>query len=114
MNALDIWLTVAGITLSTLLTRAALLVTNAEVRIPPRVEAALRYAPVCALTGIIVPDVLVSDGQIALGFGNLRLVATCIAALIFVVTRSVIGTIAGGMGAFWVLRTFFGESGAGP
>ncbi|HKZ73065.1 MAG TPA: AzlD domain-containing protein [Steroidobacteraceae bacterium] len=109
MTALEVWLTIAGISLATLLTRASLLVTNAEVRIPPRVETALRYAPVCALAGIIVPDVLVSGGQIALAIGNLRLIATCIAVAIFLVTRSVIGTIAGGMGAFWLLRTFMGE-----
>jgi branched-subunit amino acid transport protein len=108
MTAIEVWLVIAGISASTLITRAALLVTNADVRIPPRVEAALRYAPGCALAGIILPDLLVSDGQIALSPGNLRLVAAAVAVVIFLVTRSVLGTIAGGMGAFWLLRTFVG------
>lgn len=108
MSTPEVWLTIAGITLATLLTRAAFLVVDAEVRLPPKVEAALRYAPVCALAGIIMPDLLVSDGRIALGIDNVRLLAACAAVGIFLVTRSVLGTIAGGMGVFWLLRAFIG------
>jgi branched-subunit amino acid transport protein len=49
MSAADVWLAIAGITLSTVLTRAAFLVTDADLRLPRTVELALRYAPVCAL-----------------------------------------------------------------
>jgi branched-subunit amino acid transport protein len=111
MTALDVWLTIAGITFATLLTRAGLLVLDAEVGLPPKVETALRYAPVCALTGIIVPDLILADGRIALGLDNIRLLAACAAVGIFLVTRSVLGTIAGGMGVFWLLRAFL-EAGA--
>jgi branched-subunit amino acid transport protein len=106
VSAADVWLAIAGITLSTVLTRAAFLVTDADLRLPRTVELALRYAPVCALTGIIAPELLVSEGRIVAGLENIRLIAACAAAGICLVTRSVLGTIAGGMGVFWLLRAF--------
>jgi branched-subunit amino acid transport protein len=108
MSAADVWLAIAGITASTVLTRAAFLVINADVRLPSRVEAALRYAPVCALTGIILPELLVSDGRLVIGLENFRLLAAGAAVAIYLVTRSVLSTIAGGMGVFWLLRAFMG------
>lgn len=109
MSALEIWLAIAGITASTFLTRAALVVIDTDVRLPPAVQAALRYAPVCALTGIIAPELLVSDGGIDLTLGNLKLLGASAAIVIYLVTHSVLGTIAGGMGVFWLLRAFLGE-----
>jgi branched-subunit amino acid transport protein len=109
MSPTEIWLSIAGITLATVLTRAGLLVLDVPVRLPPKVEMALRYAPVCALTGIIVPELLVADGgAVELGWSNIRLFAACAAVAIFLTTRSVLGTIAGGMGVFWLLQAFVG------
>lgn len=104
MTALEVWLTIGGISLATLLTRAGFHLTNADVRLSPRLEAALRYAPACALVAIIVPDLIVRNGEILVSLSNARLLAGCVSVGIYLVTRSVLGTIAGGMGAFWLLR----------
>ena len=45
----QVWLSIAGITLSTFLARSTLLVAGSRLRLPPRVESALRFAPACAL-----------------------------------------------------------------
>jgi branched-subunit amino acid transport protein len=111
MSGADVWLAIAGISFSTLLTRAAFLVIDTDVRLPRAVEAALRYAPVCALTGIIAPELLVYDGRIELNLENIRLLAAGAAVGIYLITHSVLGTIAGGMGVFWLLRAFIGDAG---
>lgn len=103
MSPLEIWLTILGITFATVLTRAGFHMTNADVRLSPRLEAALRYAPACALVAIIVPDLIVRNGEIFVSVSNARLLAACISVGVFLVTRSVLGTIAGGMGAYWLL-----------
>ena len=106
MTPLEIWLTILGISFSTVLTRAGFHLTSAPARLSPRLEAALRYAPACALVAIIVPDLIVRNGEIFLSLSNARLLAGCVSVGVFLVTRSVLGTIAGGMGAFWLLRLF--------
>lgn len=104
MSAIEIWATILGLALATLLTRSTLLVAGARVRLPALLEAALRYAPACALAAIIVPDLLVSDGEVDLSVDNLRLLAGATAAGVYVLTRGTLSTIAGGLAAFWLLR----------
>ncbi len=103
-DALYIWLVIAAITLATFLTRSSLHLVGTHWELPPRLEAALRYAPACALAAIVLPDLLYSQGQLHFGFDNLRLVAAAAAAALFLATRSALGTIVGGMAVFWILK----------
>jgi branched-subunit amino acid transport protein len=100
----DIWLSFVLITLATVATRSGLLLAGRRLVIPPRVESALRYAPACALAAIIAPDLLVAGGQLQLGIDNPRWLAGVAGIAIFALTRSTIGTIFGGMAAFWLLK----------
>jgi branched-subunit amino acid transport protein len=54
---------VLGLALATLVTRTSFLVAGSRLRLGHRAEAALRYAPVCALSAIIVPDILLHGGS---------------------------------------------------
>jgi branched-subunit amino acid transport protein len=103
-------MTIGGISLATFLTRAALHLTTADVRLSPQIEAALRYAPACALAAIIVPDLVVRDGAVVFSLANARLIGGCVSIVVFLATRSVIVTIAGGMAAFWLVRVLVGSS----
>jgi branched-subunit amino acid transport protein len=104
MSELEIWLCFGLITLATIVTRSGLLLAGRGLVIPPRLESALRYAPACALAAIIAPDLLLADGQLQLGPGNPRLLAGLAGIAIFVLSRSIIGTIFGGMAAFWLVK----------
>lgn len=104
MNALDIWLSCLCITLATIATRSGLLLAGRRLVIPPRIESALRFAPACALAAIIAPDLLLMNGQLEVGLGNPRLLGGVAGIAIFLLTRSTIGTIVGGMAAFLVLK----------
>lgn len=104
MSELELWLCFVLITLATIATRSGLLLAGRRLVIPPRVESALRYAPACALAAIIAPDLLLADGQLQLGLGNARLLAGAAGIAIFLLSRSTIGTIFGGMAAFWLLK----------
>lgn len=107
MSELQVWLAIAGITLSTVLARSTLHLAGARLRLPPGVESALRYAPACALAAIIAPELLLDGGSLRPDWGNPKLAAGAVAAVIFAATRSTLGTIVGGMAAFWLVRSWF-------
>ncbi len=95
---------IASVTVATVVSRSGILVAGERLRFSRHVEAALRFAPACALAGLIVPEVLYPAGTLDVSLGNPRLPAT-IAAIAFLLWRqSVLGGIAVGMGAYAVAR----------
>jgi branched-subunit amino acid transport protein len=104
MSGLWTWWAIGVVTLATLVTRSGLLLLGGRVRLPIVVDHALRYAPACALAALVVPDLVLVDGQLYLHPDNLRLMAALAAALAFVVSRSLVLTMVAGMLAFTALR----------
>lgn len=49
MSTLDIWLTIFGMTIVTIVTRALFLMVGDRLTLPMRVQHALRFAPAAAL-----------------------------------------------------------------
>jgi branched-subunit amino acid transport protein len=89
-------LVTVGIILATFTTRATLLLVP-RFKLSPRVEAALRFAPVCALAVLVVPAVVVQEGAVNLSFTNPQLVAAVAATAFFLWTRSMVACIVVGM-----------------
>ncbi len=94
-----------GIVLATFTTRATLLLVP-RFKLSPRVEAGLRFAPVCALSVLVVPGVVVEDGAVNLSFTNPYLVAALAATTFFLWTRSMVACIAVGMLVVTAFRFF--------
>ena len=86
-----------GMTLATFLTRAALLLVGQRFKPSPRVEVALRFAPVCALSALIAPEIVVRSGTVDLSLANPHLVAAVAAAAVFLWKRSMVGCIVVGL-----------------
>jgi branched-subunit amino acid transport protein len=105
LTGIGLALVTLGLALSTLVTRTSFLVLGDRIRLGHRAEAALRYAPVCTLAAIIVPDVLFHGGAtLDLAPFNPRLVGVIAAALWLCWSRNIIGCLATGMVAFSVAR----------
>jgi len=98
---------ILGITLATFITRSGPHLLGARLRIPPAFDAALRFAPACALAAIIAPDLVFTGDTLNLTLENPRWVAGVAAAVIFATSRSMIATIVGGMAFFWLLKAWF-------
>ena len=91
-------LVIVGLALSTFLTRTSFLLAGARLRLNPRIEAALRYAPVCTLSAIIVPDVLLHAGPgLDLSPLNPRLIGALAAGTWLCFSRNILGCLASGM-----------------
>jgi branched-subunit amino acid transport protein len=103
----DIWIVIVLLAGSTVLTRCGIVLIGHRVTIPKRVQEMLRFAPACALTSIVVPDlVLGPDGGVALNLANPRLVAGLLALGFYLLRRNLLQSILFGMLAFTLLRVF--------
>lgn len=106
MNDLYLWSIIGLLLLATLLTRSSLFLLGHAVKLPPKLMHALRYAPAAALAAIVAPDLLLQDGTLSLSWTNPKFMAGLVAAVFFLGTRHLLGTIVVGMAAFSLLRIF--------
>lgn len=93
--------------LCTAICRAGYFMFGHYINLSESLRSALRYAPLAALTGIVVPELLpwhpVDGPQV-----DLRLLAAAIAVGVFLWTRNGFLLIVSGMAALWVSRWIFG------
>lgn len=104
MSDAEMWLIIALMAVATVVTRSSFFLLGDAVKLPAKVRHALRYAPAAALAAIVVPDLVLSGGTLNVSLMNPKLLAACGAAVFFVATRRMLGTIIVGMGLFTVLR----------
>lgn len=74
----------------------------------PLMLTAMRLVPIAVLWTIVVAEVFLQNGAIGEISTNIRLYAALGAAVIVMVTKSVIGTIIGGMSLYWGLSYLLG------
>ncbi len=101
-------LTIAGLGLITLLTRAFFFLPRRELPIPGWLLEALRYAPLAALAAVIVPEVVISDGALITTWRDARLFAVAAASAWFFWRRDILGTIVAGTAVMIALRLGLG------
>jgi branched-subunit amino acid transport protein len=108
ISGIALGVVIVGLALSTFLTRTSFLLAGARLRLGARVEAALRYAPVCTLAAIIVPDILLHPpaSTLDLSVFNPRLVGALAAGLWLCFSRSLIGCLGSGMAAYTLARLY--------
>jgi branched-subunit amino acid transport protein len=104
MSETEIWITIALLTVATVLTRSSFFLLGNSVKLPAKVQHALRYAPAAAMAAIVVPDLLMNGGTLSVTWTNPKLIAGIGAAVFFVATQRMLGTIVVGMALFTVLR----------
>lgn len=106
MTSGDIWLTIFLMAFATIFARCLMFVLGSRVRLPVRLQHALRYAPAAALAAIVVPDLILTGGPPVLAGLNAKVLAGATAAVFFLLTRHLLGTIVAGMLAYAGLRFF--------
>ncbi len=97
-----LWLIFVLIGLATTLPRASFIVLGERASLPDVVQRALRYAPAAALAAIVVPDVVLVEGAVAVF--NPKLGAAIAAVLAAGASRNPWLPFAAGMAALWGLR----------
>lgn len=101
-------LALAGLALVTLLTRGFFLLPEREWPLPAWLRKGLRYAPLAALTAVIVPEVVMTDGRLITTPFDARLYAAAAGMAWYAWRRSILGTIFAGMAVLLPLRLGLG------
>ncbi len=106
---MDNWLLILGMLAITFATRYSLFAFP-DLRFPALVRQGLHYVPTAVLTAIVVPGMLLPDGQHwQLGLDNAYLWAGLGAIVIAALTRHLLATIGGGFLLFFLLRWAMGQ-----
>jgi branched-subunit amino acid transport protein len=90
----------AAMALATYFTRYTLIAILGR-EVPPLLRRWLRHVPVAVLAALVAPAVLAPQGRLEIGPHAWAVLA---GAAVAWRTRSVLWTIVGGMGAFWLLQ----------
>lgn len=104
MSDLGLWLTLAAAGLLTYAIRLSFIVGLGRREVPGPLRRALRFVPPAVLSAIIFPELFRPGGHSDFSPFNVRLWAGLLAALVAWRTRSILLTIAAGLGAMWVLQ----------
>ena len=108
MSTTEALITIAGLAIISLLTRGFFILPSREVPIPGWLQRGLRYAPVAALTAVVVPEVLMTQGQLIDTWQDARIYAAATGAAWFFWRRGILGTIVTGTAVLLVLRLGLG------
>ena len=108
MSGWEITLAIVGLTALTVLTRGFFLITEREVPIPDWLREGLRYAPLAALAAVVVPEVVMTQGQLIGTWQDARLYAAATGAAYFFWRRDILGTILTGMAVLLPLKLGLG------
>jgi branched-subunit amino acid transport protein len=108
MSDLEYVITIAGLTVITVLTRTFFLLSDREMKMPDWAQRGLRYAPLAALSAVVVPEVLISNGHFITTWQDARIYAVLAATAYFFWRRGILGTIVSGMAVLLPLKLGLG------
>ncbi len=101
-------LAIAGLAAMTVLTRCFFFILDRPWSLPSWAHRALQYAPVAALAGVVVPEVVMANGQLVATWQDARLYAALAGVAVYFWRRSVLQTLLLGMAVYLPLHLGLG------
>ena len=105
----DVLLAIVSLVFATYVSRAGMLLVGDRLNLSRPVEAALRFAPACALTALVLPEVIGPAGTLDLSLGNARWPAALASAAFLLWRNNMLGGIAVGMGVYLFVSLVVGR-----
>lgn len=106
----DLWtlFVIAGLAGVTVLTRCFFFILDRPWSLPAWAHRALHYAPVAALAGVVLPEIVMTQGEFTPTWQDARLYAAAAGAAVFFWRRSVTATLLLGMAVYLPLHLGLG------
>ena len=101
-------LTIVGLACISVLTRCFFFISQSDWKLPPLVERGLQYAPIAALSAVIVPEIVMSQGLLIGTLFDARLYGAIAGVAVFFWRRNTLGCIVGGMAVYLPLHLWLG------
>lgn len=103
---------IGGLAAVTVITRSFFFISSKPWSLPHWAQRGLRYAPIAALSAVIVPEMVMSHGELIDGWRDARLFAVAAGLAWYIWQRrssyAVLGTIVAGMAVYLPLRLGLG------
>ncbi len=110
----DLWTlgVICGLAVMTVVTRSFFFISSKPWHLPHWAQRGLRYAPIAALSAVIVPEVVMAQGQLIASWQDARIWGAAAGAAFYFWRRgagqAVLGTIVVGMAVYLPLHLGLG------
>jgi len=101
-------LTLLGLAAMTVLTRCFFFILNRELPFPAWAQRGLQYAPIAALSAVVIPEIITVQGELISTWQDARLYAAAAGVAAYFWRRGVLTTILVGMAVYLPLRLGLG------
>ena len=110
MNGTDLWTiaTIVGMACVTVITRSFFYISSKPWKLPAWAQRGLHYAPIAALSAVVIPEIVMSQGHLIDTWKDARLFAVAAGVLWFYWRKGVLGTIISGMAVYLPLHLGLG------
>jgi branched-subunit amino acid transport protein len=109
-NITDVWtlLVIVGLAVITAVSRSFFLLSNREWHLPHWAQRGLQYAPIAALSAVVVPEIVMTQGELIATWQDARIFAAAVGVAVYFAKRNVLLTIVFGMGVYLPLHLVLG------
>ena len=101
-------LVIVGLAAVSMLTRSFFFISSKPWHLPHWVQRGLQYAPIAALSAVVLPEIVMSQGHLLATWQDARLFAAVVGTAYFFWRRDVLGTIISGMAVYLPLHLLLG------
>lgn len=110
VDVTDGWtlLVILGLTVVTVLARCFFFISDRAWHLPPWAQRGLQFAPMAALSAVVVPEIVMTQGQFIGTWQDARVFAAAVGVAVFFWRRDVLQTILFGMVVYLPLHVGLG------
>ena len=110
VDVTDGWtlLVILGLTGVTVLARCFFFISDRAWHLPPWAQRGLQYAPMAALSAVVIPEIVMTQGQLIDTWQDARVFAAAVGVAVFFWRRDVLLTILFGMVVYLPLHVGLG------
>jgi branched-subunit amino acid transport protein len=110
MNTTDPWTlaVIIGLTVVSVVSRCFFFISSKPWHLPDWLQRGLQYAPIAALSAVIVPEIVMTQGQLISSWQDAKLLAALAGIAYYFWRRGVLGTIVAGMAVYLPLHLGLG------
>ena len=110
MNTTDLWsfAVIVGLAAVTVLTRSFFFISSKSWQLPDWAQRGLQYAPIAALSAVVIPEIITVQGELVSTWQDARLYAAVVGVAAYFWRRDVLITILAGMAVYLPLHLGLG------
>ncbi len=110
MNGTDLWTlaVIVGLAVVTVVARSFFFISSQSWQLPDWAQRGLQYAPIAALSAVVVPEIITVQGELVNTWQDARLYAAAAGVAAYFWQRGVLTTILVGMAVYLPLRLGLG------